>query len=223
MVTDFMTFGAPCQDLSVAGKRAGMKSHLMGDEEQTRSGLFFEAVRLIKEMREYDSIHNRRTGVYVRCRYALYENVPGALTSNKGDDWWAVLEELVRVKRPGLSIPRPEKWKNRGIILGDDFSLAWRVFDSQFWGTTDWPTPQRRRRIALVADFGAQSAPEILFVRESVSGNTTESGKAWEETPGNSGESASEGCGNRAETERIGRKRWFRRWLGRWFGKLFRG
>ena len=188
-VVDFVTFGAPCQDLSVAGKRAGMKSILMGDEEQTRSGLYFEAVRIIKEMRYFDEHYNGRTGVYIRPRYALYENVPGALTSNKGEDWLLVLQELARVKDPTVSVPRPDRWEKNGIIMGNEFSLAWAIRDAQFWGTTDRPTPQRRRRVSLIADFGGQSAPEICFVGKSMSGNPTESGKAWETTAGDSEES----------------------------------
>ena len=163
-VVDTMIFGAPCQDLSVAGKRAGMKHGDLGDEETTRSGLFMEAVRIIKEMRERDK-RNGRTGVDIRPRYGVYENVPGAFSSNKGEDFRIVLEELVKVADKNAVVPRPAdgKWTNCGCIMGDGWSIAWRVFDAQFWGV-----PQRRRRIALVADFGGQSAPEILFVREGL-------------------------------------------------------
>ena len=170
-VVDTVIFGAPCQDLSVAGKRAGMKHGDLGDEEATRSGLFMEAVRIIKEMRANDE-HNGRTGVDIRPRYGIYENVPGAFSSNKSEDFRIVLEELAKVKDKDAVIPLPNegKWTNYGCIMGDGWSIAWRVLDAQFWGV-----PQRRRRIALIADFGGQSAPEILFVRKSVSGDIDES------------------------------------------------
>ena len=170
-VVDTVIFGAPCQDLSVAGKRAGMKHTDLGDEESTRSGLFMEAVRIIKEMRSEDE-RNGRTDDNIRPRYAVYENVPGAFSSNKGEDFRIVLEEIAKVADKDASIPMPDKgkWTNYGCIVGDGWSIAWRVLDAQFWGV-----PQRRRRIALVADFGGQSAPEILFVRKSVSRDTVES------------------------------------------------
>ena len=165
-VVDTIIFGAPCQDLSVAGKRAGMKHSSLGDEETTRSGLFMEAIRIIKEMRERDK-RNGRTGVDVRCRYGIYENVPGALSSSSGDDWKAVLEELARVVDEGVTIPRPpKKWSTTGVIIGDGYSLAWRVMDSQFYGV-----PQRRRRIALLADFNGYTAAEILFSKVEHHGN----------------------------------------------------
>ena len=167
-VVDTIIFGAPCQDLSVAGKRAGMKHGDLGDEETTRSGLYMEAVRIIKEMRRRDEF-NGRTGVDIRPRYGVYENVPGAFSSNKGEDFRIVLEELAKVADKDAVIPMPdkEKWTTCGCIMGDGWSIAWRVLDAQFWGV-----PQRRRRIALVADFGGQSAPEILFVSNSVSGHS---------------------------------------------------
>jgi DNA (cytosine-5)-methyltransferase 1 len=143
-----------------------MKHGDLGDEEATRSGLFMEAVRIIKEMRAEDE-HNGRSGVDIRPRYGVYENVPGAFSSNKGEDFRIVLEELAKVKDPNAVIPMPEKWTNYGCIVGDGWSIAWRVLDAQFWGV-----PQRRRRIALVADFGGHSAPEILFVSQSVSGHS---------------------------------------------------
>ena len=166
-VVDIITFGAPCQDISVAGKRKGMKNTLMGDEENTRSGLFFDAIRIIKEMRAYDRA-NRGADVDIRPRYSVYENVPGAFSSNKGEDFRAVLEETAKIADENAVIPRPEngKWTPSGCILGDGWSIAWRVHDAQFWGV-----PQRRKRIALVADFGGSSAPKILFERKSVSGD----------------------------------------------------
>ena len=183
---DTIIFGAPCQDLSVAGKRSGMKHTDMGDEETTRSGLFHEAVRIIKEMREYDK-RNGRTGESIRPRYGVYENVPGAFSSNKGCDFQIVLQELIKVAEPQApSISVPEKgWPTAGCILGDKWSVAWRVLDAQFWGV-----PQRRRRIALVADFGGHSAQEILFVRKSVSGNIEPGKPKGKETPGDAGESS---------------------------------
>lgn len=134
---DLITFGSPCQDLSVAGKRAGIKHKGNGDEETTRSGLFMEAVRIIKEMR------GATDGKYPR--FAMWENVPGAFSSNDGEDFRIVLEELCRVKDRGANVPRPQtqrgrpSWRNAGAILGDGYSLAWRVLDAQFWGV-----PQRR-------------------------------------------------------------------------------
>ena len=156
---DVITFGAPCQDLSVAGKRAGMKNVLMGDDETTRSGLFFEAIRIIKEMRQDD----RKNGIAndaIKPRYAVYENVPGAFSSNKGEDFRAVLEETAKIADQGAVIPGPPKgkWTPAGCIMGDGWSIAWRVHDAQFWGV-----PQRRKRICLLADFNGDSAGKILF------------------------------------------------------------
>ena len=162
-IVDCIIGGSPCQDLSVAGKRAGLDGE--------RSGLYIEQVRIVKEMRERDE-RNGRTGVDVRPRYMVWENVPGAFSSNKGEDFRIVLEEIAKVCDKDAVIPMPDKgkWTNSGSIVADGWSVAWRVLDAQFWGV-----PQRRRRIALVADFGGQSAPEILFVRQSVSGHTDES------------------------------------------------
>ena len=168
---DVITGGSPCQDLSVAGKRAGLDGE--------RSGLYIEQVRIVKEMRERDE-RNGRTGIDIRPRYMVWENVPGAFSSNKGEDFRIVLEELAKVKDKDAVIPMPEKWTNCGCIMGDGWSIAWRVLDAQFWGV-----PQRRRRIALVADFGGHSAPEILFIRKSVSGNTDESESKRKEAPSN--------------------------------------
>ena len=166
--------GSPCQDLSVAGKRAGLDGE--------RSGLFMDQIRVIKEMRDYDKRVNARTGPDVRPRYMVWENVPGAFSSAGGEDFRAVLEETARIAEKDAVIPRPEngKWQTAGCIMGDGWSIAWRVLDAQFWGV-----PQRRRRIALVADFGGDTAPEILFERESVSGDSQESGTAREGTAGN--------------------------------------
>ena len=161
--------GSPCQDLSVAGKRAGLSGE--------RSGLFMEQIRIIKEMRKSDE-QNGRSSIDARPRYMVWENVPGAFSSNKGQDFKAVLEETVGIvakNKPDIPIPKGG-WHYSGIIMGDGFSVAWRVFDAQFWGV-----PQRRRRIALVADFGGCTAPEILFERKSVRGYTPPSGTPWKD------------------------------------------
>lgn len=155
--------GSPCQDLSVAGKRAGLAGE--------RSGLFMEQIRIIKEMRKA----SERSGANnIKPRYMVWENVPGAFSSNKGQDFKAVLEETIGVVekvKPDIPIP-VGGWHYSGCIVGDGFSVAWRVFDAQFWGV-----PQRRRRIALVADFGGATAPEILFERDGVPGNPPQSGE----------------------------------------------
>ena len=163
-VVDCIIGGSPCQDLSLAGKRAGLAG--------ARSGLYMEQIRIIKEMREADAARGN-TDVDIRPRYMVWENVPGAFSTNQGKDFAAVIEEAIRVAEPEApDVPVPEKgWPTSGCLLGDKWSIAWRVLDAQFWGTSDKPLPQRRRRIALVADFGGLSAPEILFVRKSVSGN----------------------------------------------------
>ena len=176
---DCIIGGSPCQDLSVAGKRTGLSGE--------RSELFMDQVRIVKEMREHDR-QNGRTGEFIRPRYMVWENVPGAFSSNKGEDFRIVLEETARVSNSDAVIPRPPgRWSNAGVILGDDWSIAWRVHDAQFWGV-----PQRRKRIALVADFGGQSAPEILFERKSVPGDIEESGKEREEVAGSITESTGE-------------------------------
>ena len=128
-----------------------------------------EQIRIIKEMRDRDVRDNGRSGDSVRPRYMVWENVPGAFSSNKGEDFRIVLEETAKVADKDAVIPMPDngKWQTSGCILGDGWSIAWRVLDAQFWGV-----PQRRRRIALVADFGGESAPEILFVRKGVSGHS---------------------------------------------------
>lgn len=158
---DVITGGSPCQDLSVAGKRAGLAGE--------RSGLYMDQIRIIKEMRDAD--HQRgRPDELCRPRYMVWENVPGAFSSQKGADFAAVLEEVIRVVEPQTpDVPVPEKgWPTSGCIYDDmgRWSVAWRVHDAQFWGV-----PQRRRRVALVADFGGLSAPEVLFERKGLSGN----------------------------------------------------
>jgi DNA (cytosine-5)-methyltransferase 1 len=172
------------QDLSIAGKRAGLAG--------ARSGLFMEQVRIVKEMRAEDK-RNGRTGNMVRPRFLVWENVVGAFSSNRGKDFHAVLEEIARIAEPGFSLSGlPEKWKwtKAGAIDGDGWSIAWRTHDAKDWGKTirdsrtgnviRLGTPQRRRRISVVADFGGESAAQIQFDRESVSGDITESGAAGE-------------------------------------------
>ena len=180
---DCIIGGSPCQDLSLAGKRAGLAG--------ARSGLYMEQIRIIKEMRENDR-NNGRTGVDIRPRYMVWENVPGAFSTNKGQDFAAVLEEAIRVAEPEApSIPVPEKgWPTAGCIVGECWSVAWRVLDAQFWGTSDKPLPQRRRRIALIADFGGLSAPQILFVSKGVSGNLEPGKPKGKEAPRDVGESS---------------------------------
>lgn len=156
---DIITFGSPCQDLSVAGKRAGLKHEANGDDETTRSGLFMEAVRIIKEMREATN------GKYPT--FALWENVPGAFSSNGGEDFRVVCEELIKIVEPGAFMPPvPQKgWAYADSYVGDGWSLSYRVFDAQYWGV-----PQRRRRIHLIVDFRGERAHEVLFEREGLRG-----------------------------------------------------
>ena len=158
---DIVTFGSPCQDMSIAGKRSGL--------DGSRSSLFYEAVRIIKEMR------CATNGKYPR--FIVWENVPGAFSSNKGEDFRCVLESLCQVKDESLSVAGCEKWTNAGEILADGFSLTWRVLDAQYWGV-----PQRRKRIYLVADFDGECAGKILFESEGLSGYSAESFRAWQRT-----------------------------------------
>ena len=162
---DIITFGSPCQDLSVAGKRAGLKHEANGDNETTRSGLFMEAVRIIKEMR------NKTNGDYPT--FVLWENVPGAFSSNNGEDFRTVLEELIKIAEPQAVMPAiPQSgWAYADSYCGDGWSIAYRVFDAQYWGV-----PQRRRRIHLVVDFRGQRAGKILFERDGVRGYFAQSG-----------------------------------------------
>ena len=171
---DIITFGSPCQDMSIAGRREGL--------DGSRSSLFYEAVRIVKEMR------CATDGKYPR--YIVWENVPGAFSSNKGADFQSVLEEICSVKGYEIHTPRPAKWPAAGEIVADDFSLAWRVFDAQYWGV-----PQRRKRIYLVADFAGGSAGKILFESEGVSGYTPQGFRPWQGTAGASEEGAgAAGC-----------------------------
>lgn len=179
---DVIVGGSPCQDLSVAGRREGLKGE--------RSGLFMEQVRIVKEMRENDRRLCGRSGVFLRPRFLIWENVPGCLSSpgkgHSGEDFQAVLEEITKIVcEEAPAVPVPEKgWPYAGCIsgVGDSgtpFSIAWRLHDAQFWGATQYAdgrmlaagTPQRRKRIALVADFGGFCAPEVLFEREGLHGD----------------------------------------------------
>lgn len=176
-----VTGGSPCQDLSIAGKRAGLAG--------ARSGLFMEQIRVIKEMREHDK-QLGRAGELIRPRYMVWENVTGALSSNKGRDFAAVLEETIRIvepEAPGIEVPA-KGWPTWGGYRDVDgrWSVAWRVHDAQYWGV-----PQRRRRIALVADFGGDTAHEILFERAGVSGDLEPSGESGERPAGNAEAGAS--------------------------------
>lgn len=168
---DIITFGSPCQDMSIAGKRAGLKHADIGDEETTRSGLFLEAIRIIKEMREATN------GVYPR--YAIWENVPGAFSSNKGEDFRTVLDEFIKIVEKDAVMPDVPKagWPYADCYSGNGWSLAYRVFDAQYWGV-----PQRRRRIYLVADFRGQRAGEILLKPEGLRRISAQSGTQGQET-----------------------------------------
>ena len=171
---DIICGGSPCQDLSVAGARAGLSG--------ARSGLFMEQIRIVKEMRTEDE-RRGRSAESIRPRWMCWENVPGAFSSGtpKGEDFRIVLEEIVRIKSDSLHVPGPHPWSWQPagrIILGDGFSLAWRVLDTQYWPRT----PQRRRRIFLVADFAGRSAPQILFKQDGLPGYPTQGERAGEGT-----------------------------------------
>ena len=169
-----------CQDLSIAGKRAGI-------HDGARSNLFFQAIRIIKEMREATN------GKYPR--YCVWENVPGAFSSNKGEDFRAVLEAVVGIKEEGIEVPAPEnhRWPKSDVLLGSGWSVAYRVLDAQYWSV-----PQRRARIYLVADFAGESAPEVLFESEGMSGYTPQGFRSWQGAAGGSEEGAG-AAGGRAD------------------------
>ncbi len=182
---DVLCGGSPCQDLSIAGQRAGLAGE--------RSGLFMEQVRIAKEMRKADE--QRGIPVHlVRPRFLVWENVPGAFSSSDSEDFRAVLEEIVRIKDSACHVPRPDDgtWQSAGaIILGNEFSLAWRVLDAQFWGVA-----QRRRRIFLVADFAGPCAPKILFEQDGLFGDSASGGGPRQGTaaPAQGGADASGGA-----------------------------
>lgn len=168
---DIITFGSPCTDMSVAGRRAGL--------EGQQSVLFYQAIRIIKEMR------CATNGRYPR--YCVWENVPGAFSSNGGEDFKAVLEAVINVAEPEAQVPMPEKnrWPYADCYMGDGWSVAYRVLDAQYWGV-----PQRRKRIYLVADFAGRSAFDILFKSEGLSGYSAEGFRAWQRTAGSAADCA---------------------------------
>lgn len=170
---DIITFGSPCTDMSVAGKRAGLD----GDQ----SVLFYQAIRIIKEMRRATN------GKYPR--FIVWENVPGAFSSNKGSDFKAVLDAVVEIAEPGAEVPAPDGsgWPYADVLVGDGWSMAYRTLDAQYFGVA-----QRRKRIYLVADFGGECAGEILFEREGVRRDFAPRFPAGEGTAG----SASTGAGS---------------------------
>lgn len=180
---DVVIGGSPCQDLSIAGKRAGL--------DGARSGLFMEQIRICREMRERDRAAGR-AGIDVRPRFCVWENVPGALSSNDGEDFRIVLEEFCKVADPSAVVPRPPKgkWKSAGCIVGDGYSIAWRIMDARYYGV-----PQRRRRISLVADFAGGCAPQILFDEQGMCWNLETSQKAWQGITGHAaGSIGGSGC-----------------------------
>ena len=158
---DIITFGSPCQDMSIAGKRSGL--------DGSRSSLFYEAIRIVKEMRCATNGE--------KPRFIVWENVPGAFSSNKGADFKAVLQSVIGVAEPCAEVPAPDQkgWPDADYYLGDRWSVAYRVLDAQGWGV-----PQRRKRIYLVADFAGQSAPKVLFESEGVSGYSAAGFRAWQ-------------------------------------------
>ena len=158
---DIITFGSPCTDMSIAGRRAGL--------DGKQSVLFFQAIRIIQEMR--DATHGKYP------RYIVWENVPGAFSSNHGEDFKAVLEAVIGIKEPGTQVPMPEKnlWPYADLYMGEQWSVAYRTLDAQHWGV-----PQRRRRIFLVADFAGWGAGQVLFESEGLSGYSAEGFRAWQ-------------------------------------------
>ena len=167
---DIITFGSPCQSVSIAGRRDGIKHTARGDDVTTRSGLFFEAIRIIKEMRS--ATNNEYP------RYIVFENVGGIYSSTGGEDFRTVLEEICSIKEADVHIPRPaKKWHYAGEIVGDGYSVAWRTLDAQYFNV-----PQRRARCFLVGDFGGTSAAKVLFESEGLSGYSSESCGSREET-----------------------------------------
>ena len=162
---DIITFGSPCTDMSIAGKRAGL--------DGAQSSLFYQAIRIIKEMR------CATNGRYPR--WICWENVVGAFSSNRGLDFKAVLEAVIGIIEPGAEVPMPEKdrWPYADIYMGERWSVAYRTFDAQHWGV-----PQRRRRVYLVGDLAGQRAGQVLFESEGLSGYSAEGFRAWQRAAG---------------------------------------
>ena len=188
---DILCGGSPCQDLSAAGRQAGL-------QDGTRSHLFYEMVRIIKQMRE------KTNGKYPKC--VVWENVPGAFSSNKGRDFLAVLQAFAEIANPNVYVPEPERkgdrlvWKYAGELVGDGYSIAWRTMDAQYWGV-----PQRRRRIYLVLDLATECAGEILFKRNGLSGYFEQGRTPWQGTAKDASGSVDGGCGVRCFKERAGK------------------
>lgn len=162
---DIITFGSPCQNMSIAGNRKGITGE--------KSILFFDAIRIIKEMR--NATHNQYP------RFAVWENVRGALSSNKGEDFYAVIKAFADICEPDVPISRPKKWNTSGWLVGNGWSFAWRLYDAQYWGI-----PQRRKRIYCIADFTGERAGEILFKPESMSRHSQQGYEAWQSLTSNS-------------------------------------
>lgn len=180
-----ITGGSPCQDLSVAGSQKGLAGE--------RSGLFHEMIRVIREMKKKNEENANANGPVLR--WVVWENVPGALSSNNGDDFRTVIQEFCRLREPGIVIPRPPggKWTAAGAIMADGYSGAWRVNNAFDWGRTIrngntgnvrfLGTPQRRKRISFVFDLAGGTAPGLLFERGGLPRNFEQGRQAWEETP----------------------------------------
>ena len=164
---DIITFGSPCTDMSIAGKRAGL--------DGAQSSLFYQAIRIVKEMR------CATNGRYPR--WICWENVVGAFSSNRGLDFKAVLEAVIGIIEPGAEVPMPEKdrWPYADIYMGERWNVAYRTFDAQHWGV-----PQRRRRVYLVGDLAGRCAGQVLFESEGLSGYSAEGFRAWQRTARNS-------------------------------------
>lgn len=173
---DIVCFGSPCQDLSVAGAQKGI-------HEGDRSNLFFEAIRIIKEMRENDERVNGRTGIDVRPRWIVFENVPGAFNSNHGEDFRAILEAFCNIRDETAYVPRPagrKKWSFAGCIVGNGYSIAWKTLNAALWGV-----PQRRQRVYATVDLGSERAAEVQFIGESIPWSAPPRGEKKKGTPAN--------------------------------------
>ena len=180
--TDIISSGSPCQDLSPAGKRQGLCGK--------KSNLFMEMIRIIKEVRK-NGINKGRKNEEIKPRILFWENVPGVFSSNHGEDFRIILEEICKIADENFTVPKPEKWTPSGVIVGENFSLAWRIFDARYWGVA-----QRRKRIYLVADFGGKSAPEILFECGCLRRNTSQIKTKWEDSTEKAGNGTKNSSGD---------------------------